>query len=169
MRVKVPQNELIKLSCISNNTTKEDMHTYVKALFVFLVATTCLCSFAENRYSYNASIQCGSHNSLTNNEYFYALTDMEAKNEVMRILNNNTSYRGRGCKLIELTSNKPQSQQTQSKTYEVRIQCGNSSSGSTQYFSADSDLEAENEARRILNNITAFRGKNCQVTEMNSR
>ena len=49
-------------------------------------------------------------------------------------------------------------------------QCGsNSSSGSTQYFSADSDLEAENEARRILNNNTAFRGKNCQVTEINSR
>ena len=38
-----------------------------------------------------------------------------------------------------------------------------------QYFSADSDLAAENEARRILNNNTAFRGKNCQVTEMNSR
>jgi hypothetical protein len=104
------------------------------------------------------------------NEYFYASTDMEAKNEVMRILSSNTSYRGRGCKLIELTSNKPQPQQTQSKTYEVRIQCGNnSSSGSTQYFSADSDLEAENEARRILNNNTAFRGKNCQVTEINSR
>jgi hypothetical protein len=94
---------------------------------------------------------------------------MEAKNEVMRILNSNTSYRGRGCKLIDLTSNKPQPQKTQSKSYEVRIQCGNSSSGSTQYFSADSDLEAENEARRILNNNTAFRGKNCQVTEINSR
>jgi hypothetical protein len=95
---------------------------------------------------------------------------MEAKNEVMRILNSNTSYRGRGCKLIELTSNKPQPQRVQSKSYEVRIQCGsNSSSGSTQYFSADSDLEAENEARRILNNNTAFRGKNCQVTDINSR
>lgn len=95
---------------------------------------------------------------------------MEAKNEVMRILNSNTSYRGRGCKLIELTSNKPQPQRVHSKSYEVRIQCGsNSSSGSTQYFSAESDLEAENEARRILNNNTAFRGKNCQVTEINSR
>ena len=146
------------------------MHTYVKVLFVFIISTSCLSSFADNRYSYNARIQCGSNNSVTNNEYFYASTDMEAKNEVMRILNSNTSYRGRGCKLIELTSNKPQPQRSQSKSYEVRIQCGNnSSSGSTQYFSADSDLEAENEARRILNNNTAFRGKNCQVTEMNSR
>ena len=146
------------------------MHTSVKALFVFIVAASCVSSFADNRYSYNARIQCGSNNSVTNNEYFYASTDMEAKNEVMRILNSNTSYSGRGCKLIDLTSNKPQPQKTQSKSYEVRIQCGsNSSSGSTQYFSADSDLEADNEARRILNNNTAFRGKNCQVTEINSR
>ncbi len=140
-----------------------------KVFLALVLATTCLCSFAENRYSYNARIQCGSNNSVTNNEYFYASTDMEAKNEVMRILNSNTSYRGRSCKLIELTSNKPQPQRTQSKTYEVRIQCGNSNSGSMQYFSADSDLEAENEARRILNNNTAFRGKNCQVTEINIR
>ena len=140
-----------------------------KAYFALLLFASYVCSFAENRYSYNARIQCGSNNSVTNNEYFYASNDMEAKNEVMRILNNNTGYRGRGCKLIELTSNKPQPQRSQSKTYEVRIQCGNSSSGSTQYFSADSDLEAENEARRILNNNTAFRGKNCQVTELSSR
>ena len=145
------------------------MHTLFKVFLALVLGTTCSCSFAENRYSYNARIQCGSNNSVTNNEYFYASTDMEAKNEVMRILNSNTSYRGRSCKLIELTSNKPQPQRTQSKTYEVRIQCGNSSSGSMQYFSADSDLEAENEARRILNNNTAFRGKNCQVTEINSR
>ena len=140
-----------------------------KIFLTLVVAAWCLSSFADNRYSYNARIQCGSNNSVTNNEYFYASTDMEAKNEVMRIMNSNTSYRGRGCKLIDLTSNKPLPKQTQSKTYEVRIQCGNSSSGSMQYFSADSDLEAENEARRILNNNTAFRGKNCQVTEINSR
>ena len=145
------------------------MHPTSKVLLALVVAASCLWSFADNRYSYNARIQCGSNNSVTNNEYFYASTDMEAKNEVMRILSSNTSYRGRGCKLIDLTSNKPQQQKSQSKSYEVRIQCGNTSSGSTQYFSADSDLEAENEARRILNNNTAFRGKNCQVTEMNSR
>ena len=140
-----------------------------KAYFALLLFASYVCSFAENRYSYNARIQCGSNNSVTNNEYLYASTDMEAKNEVMRILNSNTGYKGRGCKLIELTSNKPQPQRSQSKTYEVRIQCGSNSSGSTQYFSADSDLGAENEARRILNNNTAFRGKNCQVTELNSR
>ena len=145
------------------------MRTTSKVLLALVVAASCISSFADNRYSYNARIQCGSNNSVTNNEYFYASTDMEAKNEVMRILNSNTSYRGRGCKLIDLTSNKPQPQRSQSKSYEVRIQCGGSSSGSTQYFSADSDLEAENEARRILNNNTAFRGRNCQVTEMNSR
>ena len=141
-----------------------------KSLLVIFVILFQPTAHADNRYSYNARIQCGNVNSVTNNEYFYASTDMEAKNEVMRIMNSNTSYRGRGCKLIDLTSNKPQPQKTQSKSYEIRIQCGsNSSSGSTQYFSADSDLEAENEARRILNNNTAFRGKNCQVTEINSR
>ena len=145
------------------------MHPTSKVLLALVMAASCLSSFADNRYSYNARIQCGSNNSVTNNEYFYASTDMEAKNEVMRILNSNTSYKGRGCKLIDLTSNKPQPQRSQSKSYEIRIQCGGSSSGSTQYFSADSDLEAENEARRILNNNTAFRGKNCQVTEINSR
>ena len=137
------------------------MPSIFKSLLLIFVVLFQTSALADNRYSYNARIQCGSSNSVTNNEYFYASTDMEAKNEVMRILNSNTSYRGRGCKLVELTSNKPQPQRVQSKSYEVRIQCGNnSSSGSTQYFSADSDLEAENEARRILNNNTAFRGKN---------
>ncbi len=148
------------------------MPSIFKSLLLIFVVLFQTSALADNRYSYNARFQCGSNNSVTNNEYFYASTDMEAKNEVMRILNSNTSYRGRGCKLIDLTSNKPQPQpqRVQSKSYEVRIQCGsNSSSSSTQYFSADSDLEAENEARRILNNNTAFRGKNCQVTEINSR
>jgi hypothetical protein len=55
-----------------------------------------LPSFAETNYSYNARIQCG-NSSVTNNEYFYAASDMAAKNEVMRLLNNNTGYKGRGC------------------------------------------------------------------------
>jgi len=125
-------------------------------------------SHASPSYSYNARIQCG-NSSTTNTEYFSAANDMEAKNEVLRILNYNTGYKGRGCKLIELTSNKPQAMQQQRKSYEVRIQCGNSSSGSMEYFSADSDLEAENEARRILNNNTGYKGKGCQITEMRSR
>lgn len=137
-------------------------------LFIQLAVTQY--AFAAPSYSYNARIQCGNNTSITNNEYFSAANDMEAKNEVMRRLNNRTDYRGRGCRLIELTSDKPQSKHQQSKSYEVRIQCGsNSSSGSTQYFSADSDLGAENEARRILNNNTAFRGKGCQIMELNAR
>jgi hypothetical protein len=126
-------------------------------------------SNAANSYGYNARIQCGNSN-VTNNEYFSAANDLEAKNEVMRLMNNRTDYRGRGCRLIELTSDKPQPKRQQSRSYEVRIQCGsNSSSGSTQYFSADSDLEAENEARRILNNNTSFRGRGCQIVELNAR
>jgi len=139
--------------------------------FIFLIALQSFllqAIYAENRYSYNARIQCG-NSSTTNNEYFYASNDMEAKNEVLRLMNNNTGYKGRGCKLIELTSDKPQSRQQQSKSYEVRIQCGSSSSGSWEYFSANNDLEAENEARRILNNNTGYRGRGCQITEMNSR
>ena len=107
--------------------------------------------------------------STTNNEYFSASNDMEAKNEVMKIMNNNTGYRGRGCKLIELTSNKPKPQQQQSKTYEVRIQCRNNSTIDTQYFSASNDMEAENEARRIINNNTGYRGRGCEIIEMLSR
>ena len=146
------------------------MHSIFKTLLVLFVVVFQVSARAENRYSYNARIQCPNNTSITNNEYFYAATDMEAKNEVMRVLNNNTSYRDKGCKLIELTSDKPQPKQQQSKSYEVRIQCGsNSSSGSTQYFSADNDLEAENEARRILNNNTSFRGRGCQIMELNSR
>ncbi len=137
-------------------------------VIALLQMATIHVSFANPSYSYNARIQCG-NSSTTNNEYFSAANDMEAKNEVMRIINNNTSYRGRGCKLIELTSNKPQPKQQQSRSYEVRIQCGSSSSGSWEYFSANSDLEAENEARRILNNNTGYRGKGCQITEMHSR
>ena len=125
-------------------------------------------SYANTSNSYNARIQCGNSNS-TNNEYFSAANDIEAKNEVMRILNNNTGYKGRGCKLIELISNESQPKQQQSKSYEVRIQCGTSSSGSWVYFSANNDLEAENEARRILNNNTAYKGRGCQITEMLSK
>ena len=125
-------------------------------------------SYAENRYLYNARIQCG-NSSTTNSEYFSASNDMEAKNEVMKIMNNNTGYRARGCKLIELTSNKPKPQQQQSKTYEVRIQCRNSSTIDTQYFSASNDMEAENEARRIINNNTGYRGRGCEIIEMLSR
>lgn len=119
-------------------------------------------------YSYHARIQCSSSNT-TNTEYFSAANDMEAKNEVVRIINSNTGYKGRGCKLIELTSNKPQAMQQQRKSYELRIQCGGSSSGSMEYFSANNDLEAENEARRILNNNTGYKGRGCQITEMRSR
>ena len=141
----------------------------LKIVFLVVIQFAMMqVSYAQKRYSYNARIQCG-NSSTTNNEYFYASNDMEAKNEVMRLMNNNTGYKGRGCKLVELTSDKPQSKQQQSKSYEVRIQCGNSSSGSTEYFSANSDLEAENEARRIINNVTSYRGRGCQVTEMNSR
>jgi hypothetical protein len=140
-----------------------------KLMLVLIVQFSVMqVSYAENRYSYNARIQCG-NSSTTNNEYFYASNDMEAKNELMRLMNNNTAYKGRGCKLVELNSDKPQSRQQQSNSYEVRIQCGNSSSSSTEYFSAYSDLEAENEARRILNNNTGYRGRGCQITEMKSR
>ena len=134
---------------------------------VCVIACVASIAFAQKNYSYNARIQCG-NSSVTNNEYFSARSDMEARNEVMRLLNNNTGYRGKGCQLIELTSDAPQNRRS-SNSYEVRIQCGGSSSGSTHYFSASSDLEAENEARRILYNNTGYRGKNCQITEMYAR
>ena len=96
---------------------------------------------------------------------------MEAKNEVRRLLNNNTGYKGRNCQLLELTSDasRSQNQQLTSKSYEVRIQCGRRSAASTEYFSANSDLEAENEARRILNNNSSYRGRGCEITEIRSQ
>ena len=141
----------------------------IKLILMALILLSAMkISYANTSNSYNARIQCGNSNS-TNNEYFSAANDIEAKNEVMRILNNNTGYKGRGCKLIELISNESQPKQQQSKSYEVRIQCGTSSSGSWVYFSANNDLEAENEARRILNNNTAYKGRGCQITEMLSK
>lgn len=140
-----------------------------KTLFVALVQMAAIqASFANPRHSYNAQIKCGSNNTI-HNEYFSASNDMEAKNEVRRILNNNSGYSGRGCNLISLTSNKPQPSQPQRKSYEVRIQCVGSSSGSMEYFSADNDLDAENEVRRILNDRSSYKGKGCQITEMRSR
>lgn len=66
--------------------------------------------FGQERFSYNGKIQCW--NSITTaNEFFSASGDMEANNEVNRLLNNNTGYRGKGCRIIELTSNAPQKQQ----------------------------------------------------------
>jgi hypothetical protein len=137
------------------------------AIPVVVFAFFSSVAFAQPSYSYNARIQCGNSNT-TNNEYFRAKNDMEARNEVARLLNNNTGYRGKGCRLIELTSDAPKGGSS-TTSYEVRIQCGGSSSGSTHYFSASSDLEAENEARRILNNNTGYKGKSCQITEIRAR
>ena len=123
--------------------------------------------FAQERYSYNAKIQCG-NSSTTANEFFSASSDIEAKNEVSRLLNNNTGYRGKSCRLIELTSNAPQKQQA-STSYEVKIKCRNSSGQNTEFFSANSDLDAENEARRILNSNSGYSGKGCQITEITRR
>lgn len=134
--------------------------------FLLLFATHHI-AFAQSNYSYNARIQCG-NSSSTNNEYFRAKNDTEAKNEVMRLINSNTGYRGKGCRLVELTSDAPMNKSS-SNSYEARIQCAGSSSGTTEYFSANSDLAAENEARRILNNNTGYKGKNCRVTEMRAR
>jgi tripartite-type tricarboxylate transporter receptor subunit TctC len=53
-------------------------------LFVFRCTTQ-----AENLYFYNPRIQRGNHSNITSNEYFSAANGLAAKNEVMRILNNN--------------------------------------------------------------------------------
>ena len=143
------------------------------ATLIFCIAVGHLSSFstfAQSGNSYNARIQCSNNNTI-NNEYFSAANDMDAKNEVRRLLNNNTGYKGRNCRLLELTSDarRSQDQQPISKSYEVRIQCGRTSAGGTEYFSANSDLDAENEARRILNNNSGYRGRGCEITEIRSR
>lgn len=141
----------------------------IRALVLMLCLFGCFSgpAFAQSSFSYHARIQCGS-GSVTYSEYFSAKSDLEARNEVMRLLNHHTGYRGKGCQLIELNSDAAQNRHS-SNSYEVRIQCAGSNSGSTHYFSASSDLMADNEARRILNNHTGYRGKNCQVTEMRVR
>lgn len=54
-------------------------------VIALLQMATIHVSYANSSYSYNARIQCG-NSSTTNNEYFSAANDMEAKNEVMRII-----------------------------------------------------------------------------------
>jgi hypothetical protein len=72
-------------------------------VIALLQLVTAHVSYANPSYSYNARIQCG-NSSTTNNEYFSAANDMEAKNEARRILNNNTGYRGKGCQITEMHS-----------------------------------------------------------------
>ena len=69
---------------------KEPMFNTFKTLAVIAFMLLQSSAHAEERYSYNARIQCGNSTGITNNENFYASTDMEAKNEVMRIMGSNT-------------------------------------------------------------------------------
>lgn len=55
-------------------------------------------------------------------------------------------------------------------TYEVRIKCPqNPNVTDSKYISANSDLEAQNEAARILENNTAYRGKGCRIVSIEKR
>jgi hypothetical protein len=55
-------------------------------------------------------------------------------------------------------------------TYEVRIKCPqNPNVTESKYISANSDLEAQNEAMRILENNTAYRGKGCRIVSIEKR
>lgn len=47
-------------------------------VFVALHVLLLPVSYASKNYSDNARIQCG-NNNVTNNEYFFAANDMEAK------------------------------------------------------------------------------------------
>ena len=84
---------------------------YAHRFAALVCAYLCGAAIGQTNFSYNARIQCG-NSSVTNNEYFSARNDMEAKNEVMRLLNNSTGYRGKACRLVELTSDAPQKRTT---------------------------------------------------------
>ena len=55
----------------------------------------------------------------------------------------------------------------QAGNYEARISCPqNKNSIQSYHFSADDDLAAQNEVRRVLRNRTDFAGKGCQAIEI---
>jgi hypothetical protein len=142
--------------------------TYNTFLIAFILQIFPLQGYAQLGQSYTARIQC-SGKSATQLEYLTARNDMEAQNEVNQRLNSSSAYRGQGCKVIELSSSSPNRGASQRRSYELKIQCAGSSAGHIHYFSADSDLEAQNEARRIMNNNSGYRGKSCQIAELTSR
>lgn len=135
-------------------------------LFTICALLSSLCLAGQ----YEAGIVCPNSPSLTDVKYLSANNDFDAQGQVREILNNNTQYRGRQCSIKYLKNTSGKSTPQKDRSYELGIICEKSSSvASVKYFSAKSDLDAENEARDIIRNNTEFSNQRCGVKYLKQR
>ena len=57
---------------------------------------------AQKSTSYHARIQCPHLKIITQDDYTFATSDLEAENEFKRRLRDDSSYRGKSCQIIEI-------------------------------------------------------------------
>jgi hypothetical protein len=93
------------------------MHSVFKTLLVLFVVAFQATAYSDDMFSYIAKIRCGKNSSFTYNEYFSAINDIEAMDEVTKNILKNAKYRGKDCKLVELESDKPHSQSSSGRSH----------------------------------------------------
>jgi len=93
------------------------MTTVVKTFIVVLLLAFQATAYSDDMFSYIAKIRCGKNSSFTYKEYFASRNDTEANDEVTKNILKSDKYRGKDCKLIELESDKPHSQSSNSRSH----------------------------------------------------
>ena len=93
------------------------MTTVVKTIIVGLLLAFQATAYSDDMFSYIAKIRCGKNSSFTYKEYFSAINDIEAMDEVTKNILKNAKYRGKDCKLVELESDKPHSQSSSGRSH----------------------------------------------------
>jgi hypothetical protein len=88
----------------------------IKKITVVLLLFFHTVNFANDVYSYTAKIRCYG-NIFTTKEYISAADDTEATAEVAKILKTKDSYKGKDCKMVEVTSDKPHSQSSSGRSH----------------------------------------------------
>jgi hypothetical protein len=135
-----------------------DLFKYFLATICALLSSLCLAG------QYEAGIVCPGSPTLTDVKYLSANNDFDAQGQVREMLYNNTQYKGRKCSIKYLKNTSGKSTPQKDRSYELGIICEKSSNiASVKYFSAKSDLDAENEARDIIRNNTEFSNQRCEI------
>lgn len=143
------------------------MFKYRHYLWVALVSLATLWFShvsAGQSQLYEVGIACAGSTSVTSVKYLSADNDFDAQGRARDMLYNNTEYRSRQCGIKYIKNSSSSNSQQKDRNYEVGIVCeGSGNLTSVKYFSAPSDLEAENRARDILYRNTEFNNRRCGV------
>ena len=67
-----------------------------------IVLLLAIVSTTAHAASYEVRIKCPQNPNITESRYINANSDLEALNEANRILESNTSYQGKGCRIISV-------------------------------------------------------------------